>query len=184
MMRRMHPLKRRDAPQIHEPREMSFLKKWQYPEVALFKSPKEAAQAFARSPWSHKWVWLVVIASGAGPLLLGRLPEAVPPFLGVPKRLIFTVYCISTFLLALLWNVTIWGLWFVFVHKPIRRHLRGCLVAQGIPICVECGYDVRGQLEPRCPECGTAFEERLLQHDATDPRTPNQDQAVPPRPSP
>jgi len=23
--------------------------------------------------------------------------------------------------------------------------------------CLECGYDLRGQTEPRCPECGTPF---------------------------
>lgn len=25
-------------------------------------------------------------------------------------------------------------------------------------ICVKCGYDLRGQVVPRCPECGLAFD--------------------------
>ena len=44
----------------------------------------------------------------------------------------------------------------------IRRFLRQQLVAQGVPICLKCGYDVRGQTEPRCPECGTPFDAELL----------------------
>ncbi len=26
------------------------------------------------------------------------------------------------------------------------------------PVCENCGYDIRGLPEPRCPECGTAFD--------------------------
>jgi hypothetical protein len=37
---------------------------------------------------------------------------------------------------------------------PFRRCLREQLVARGVPICVGCGYDLRGQVEPRCSECG------------------------------
>ena len=32
-----------------------------------------------------------------------------------------------------------------------RRHLQE-------RVCDSCGYDLRGQLEPRCPECGEPFE--------------------------
>ncbi len=31
-----------------------------------------------------------------------------------------------------------------------RRHLQE-------RVCDKCGYDLRGQLEPRCPECGEPF---------------------------
>lgn len=33
-------------------------------------------------------------------------------------------------------------------------------------LCVECGYNLRGLTEPRCPECNMPFEERLLKKDA------------------
>lgn len=28
--------------------------------------------------------------------------------------------------------------------------------------CIECGYLLRGLVEPRCPECGTRFDPKLL----------------------
>ena len=46
--------------------------------------------------------------------------------------------------------------WRVFRDR-IRRHLRERLVQLGVPICIPCGYDLRGSKE-RCPECGTTFE--------------------------
>lgn len=45
---------------------------------------------------------------------------------------------------------------------PLRRSLREELVSRGVPICVPCGYDLRGQTEPRCPECGRPFDKALL----------------------
>jgi uncharacterized paraquat-inducible protein A len=41
-----------------------------------------------------------------------------------------------------------------WLHTPLCRHLRRQLIERGVPICIECGYDLRGQTTPRCPECG------------------------------
>lgn len=48
-------------------------------------------------------------------------------------------------------------------RKPARRMLREHLIAKGVRICLHCGYDLRGQTEPRCPECGRPFSETLLE---------------------
>lgn len=32
----------------------------------------------------------------------------------------------------------------------------------GRRVCARCGYDLRGLVEPRCPECGTPFDPSLL----------------------
>jgi rubrerythrin len=40
----------------------------------------------------------------------------------------------------------------------VRRVLRVELARLGHRICIECGYDLRGQVEHRCPECGTQFD--------------------------
>lgn len=47
-------------------------------------------------------------------------------------------------------------------RRPMQQCLRQELNKRGIPICMKCGYDLRGQVEPRCPECGTDFDSELL----------------------
>jgi len=47
-------------------------------------------------------------------------------------------------------------------RRRIQHSLRQQLIARGTPICLHCGYDLRGQTEPRCPECGTAFDSSLI----------------------
>ena len=54
-----------------------------------------------------------------------------------------------------------------------QRFLRERLVANGIPVCMSCGYDLRGQTEARCPECGTAFDQRLVRRAAPERTTRN-----------
>lgn len=49
------------------------------------------------------------------------------------------------------------------MQRRIQRSLREQLVARGVPICIACGYDLRGQTTPRCPECGTPFDPALIQ---------------------
>ncbi len=41
-----------------------------------------------------------------------------------------------------------------WARPSLRRSLRQQLIERGVPICAECGYDLRGQTSPRCPECG------------------------------
>lgn len=53
-----------------------------------------------------------------------------------------------------------------------RKHLWVLLQQQGVAVCTGCGYDLRGQTESRCPECGSQFDERLLQGDAASGATP------------
>jgi hypothetical protein len=50
------------------------------------------------------------------------------------------------------WQLALWG-------RKIRRRRRG--------LCVYCGYDLRGLVEPRCPECGMAFDRTPLDQRAT-----------------
>jgi uncharacterized paraquat-inducible protein A len=45
---------------------------------------------------------------------------------------------------------------FILRSEPFRRSLREQLVARGMQLCLHCGYDLRGQVSPRCPECGRA----------------------------
>jgi len=51
----------------------------------------------------------------------------------------------------------------VFAKSRITSNLRRQLVQRTIPVCLTCGYDLRGQTELRCPECGTPFSPELAQ---------------------
>lgn len=46
-----------------------------------------------------------------------------------------------------------------FFRKPALRCRWEALNNRGIPVCMNCGYDLRGQVEPRCPECGTPMRQ-------------------------
>ena len=48
------------------------------------------------------------------------------------------------------------------LRRPFQRALRQAILDRGEPICMQCGYDLRGQTQPPCPECGTAFDADIL----------------------
>lgn len=48
-------------------------------------------------------------------------------------------------------------------RRIVRHHLRAALWAAGRRICMRCGYDLRGQTVPRCPECGQSLEASAAQ---------------------
>lgn len=50
----------------------------------------------------------------------------------------------------------------ILFKKRRQQILRRLLREEGVPVCLHCGYNLRGQTEPRCPECGQAFDLRLL----------------------
>lgn len=49
-------------------------------------------------------------------------------------------------------------LWLWLCRRTSRRLLREYLCAQGVPVCLYCGYNLTGQTEARCPECGRPME--------------------------
>ncbi len=46
-----------------------------------------------------------------------------------------------------------------FVHKRSRQFIRRALIERGVPVCLQCGYALRGNTSGVCPECGTVCEE-------------------------
>ena len=63
-------------------------------------------------------------------------------------------------LFMLVYLLAVGTLFSVVSMWPLRRmvlhELRMHLIARQIPVCIACGYDLRGGAAARCPECGTA----------------------------
>ena len=75
-------------------------------------------------------------------ILGGCLPIAITMLL--PRIGLSTVYMVPFVIVA-------FALLLYFLDGAVVHERRGFR-------CRECGYDLRGQREPRCPECGAAFD--------------------------
>lgn len=91
-----------------------------------------------------RYVWLIC---GLVFFMLAVAQELLIPDWSPVKRL--TVHCWTLGLLCLAVGAVD-----VFVVRQ-RRKLR---TLAPLTHCEKCGYDLRGLLEPRCPECGRPFE--------------------------
>lgn len=103
---------------------------------------------------SGRYWWLcflttaTMIAAMAAPLILWpALRVSFGRQSAVAERLTIFVYFIG---LAAVFTVV--GM------RPLRqmilRRLREYMNEKGITVCIGCGYDLRGSIAPRCPECG------------------------------
>ena len=135
------------------------------PEITLFESAEKAraaVRAFRRSNWRSRRFWLalllLMVAIGA---VVAVLEFVALPFFrrhGAPSWLVGAA--------AGFVGGASFGYWMqIAMRRPLRRYLRETLVAAGVPVCLSCGYNLRGLTEPRCPECGAPFDEAFLENE-------------------
>lgn len=129
-----------------------------FPELLLFPTRKEGQRALrkaARGSLLSLRFWGLFVVFIAALTLLDRLCVE-PLFRG------FGIDSVLPFMYgAIAGTVGVLGTLWVS-RKKIRRRLRCQLRQMGVPLCVKCGYDLRGQQELRCPECGTELDEVAL----------------------
>lgn len=131
------------------------------PELEMFPDDASREQA-VRELNAGFYTWRII------PVLLGHmvLLWAVTVLAGYTiSRVVPSLKPVSGWLgmavsLASYLGYLMWAL-----PRDLVRELRRKLVAAGVPVCVRCGYDLRGQPadSERCPECGT---ERPISPDA------------------
>jgi hypothetical protein len=124
------------------------------PECRLFRNEEErnAALILACKRTTGTvafWLPLAILWTAAFILTRRLLPPFIPNILLGPA---LSLPCGAACLYPTLW----------LKRRRIKRLLREQLIGLGIPVCLHCGYNVRGQTEPRCPECGREFDPGLL----------------------
>jgi len=134
---------------------MSFIRD-QFPELLFFptEEEREAAYEQAKKQAGH-YRWYVLVCLVLTIVIRHLLKALVLARCNVSESLLDGV----------LWIVTVAGASYAALYllrNRVTRSLRRQLIERGVPICFRCGYDLRGQDRPRCPECGQPFDERLL----------------------
>jgi len=131
----------------------------QYPEMQHFASPEQAKDAM--HAWKKRmlkmprfWFGLLGYTLGVGVLVVAIL-ISLRPWLSISASMFGGLVGGLTG-----GSGTVMLTW--FWRNRCQRFLRQQLIASGIPICLKCGYDLRGQTEARCPECGTSFDAELI----------------------
>ncbi len=153
------------TPWYNKPRHLRWC-----PELALFPEGEARRLAVKRASTLRKKLGrlaaLIVAAALAGALshyVIASLGGSVSAFL---QRL---GPALRGGLVGGVLGVLFGGGFALWWRPTFRQSLREQLVEAGIAVCLKCGYDLRGQTEPRCPECGTTFDERLLTPDHDKP---------------
>ncbi|MCB9854113.1 MAG: hypothetical protein H6818_00390 [Phycisphaerales bacterium] len=129
-----------------------------FPELGRFRDPPTAETAFREAQRAQSGIRDVIVAVIALLVLTIVFVEWVEPRLGQWREA-------SQWARTFLSPVYIIGSSYVILRirrRSIQRHLRRRLIASGVPICLHCGYDLRGLQDARCPECGRSFDARLL----------------------
>ncbi len=119
-----------------------------FPELEFFENEQEAAKALKQTRMKLL------------PHLFWAMPTMGLTYLAV-STLIIPLFPLPSLLSNLLFIGGFLATGFYGVHRPLRRwmsrDLRKQLNALGIPICLNCACDLRGQDQNRCPKCSTAF---------------------------
>jgi hypothetical protein len=119
--------------------------------------PPELRQRIIRTArkrlvWSRKCLLLGVLSGAAPSVLVLGVMAAGWGRAWFPRNTLIVIQAVMVGLLGMGLGIASQFM----LRRPFQRYLREELNRHGIPVCPGCGYDLRAQVEPRCPECGLA----------------------------
>jgi hypothetical protein len=126
------------------------------PEFRLFDTDAERSRVWRRVLWRAvfhpRTLAVSTCVSSVVVLVVMSLDWVLPAWLGPVSRNFVFITCsmIVGFLGILLSS----GVLTPALHRSLRRELRKA----DIPVCLNCGYDLRGTAADRCSECGQRIE--------------------------
>jgi hypothetical protein len=126
-----------------------------FPELMEFETDRARDDAWDRAVAavlrSVSYYSMVVLLLGPllGGLILVAILKWVPRYLQLPTALVIMAAVGA-------------GLPLIAFRWRVRRVLRQHLDTQSGLICRDCGYNLTGLTEPRCPECGRPFDKARL----------------------
>lgn len=128
------------------------------PENRLLGNMEERRRAYGsvwRSFWKDRrnWVSIFMCVLVYGCIKLGCIKACALTAGGQWSHVGFAMAVIVIMVCPLLAS----ALLFLWHRKRMSMYLRKYLNENGVPICMPCGYDLRGQVDLYCPECGTPF---------------------------
>ena len=121
----------------------------EFPELELFDSVSDREDAWKQAGkrvflrWSYAVYALIVL------VLHGVLKDHVASRLPIPELdHVTTIIGAAALMFALI------GGWMWMRRRRIHAVLREALREKGVPVCMHCGYCLRGAALGRCAECG------------------------------
>ncbi|MHC4126690.1 MAG: hypothetical protein ACYSWT_03970 [Planctomycetota bacterium] len=130
-----------------------------FPELNLLDSAAErrkVSRTAHRSVMRTRRFWLCWV--GAAVSAVSAMVFIVGVFIPWLKQHVALPDWLVKIVMAFLVTGIVAGGWQFGLRRPTRRRIREELLARGIPVCLACGYSLRGQTGTRCPECGRAFD--------------------------
>lgn len=134
-----------------------------FPELLLFntRAERKAARTKAREVTNRSLPYAVYGACCLA--LFAWLRHRVWPELGLHRSTVANALLLVGSVLVISWS----GLR-PFRHR-INQSLRRQLNSRGMPICMKCGYSLRGTTSGVCPECGAVCPPTAVVEDETGP---------------
>lgn len=149
---------------MNEPGPRLRIAVWWMPELLFFaddQQRREAVQRAKKKAFQGPKGWIGVAVLVGTVMLICQLADRwlVPP--GINGSLLGRVLASS--LIGFVCGTAL-GLVLGWLQlNRLRADIRQQLLDAGVAVCLGCGYDLRGQTEPRCPECGQPFDPVILE---------------------
>ncbi|MBU0641038.1 MAG: hypothetical protein KKB50_19415 [Planctomycetes bacterium] len=146
-----------DVPTKHQVRRFRQIQKWKrwLPELEAYEDEQECIEDWkhaynAAAPW--RWILVLLVTTVCIGVAAALVRVLATRYIPIAEKWVPGV--VGGILGGFFPIIYLW----VF-RRRVRKELHNRLLARGIRTCANCGYLLRGQSEPRCPECGTPYDD-------------------------